>query len=81
MPVLDQIEDRRHVLDLFHHIGLLTQFVTDHHAGIKEPGILEITNLKGGKYEVILGEGNHRLRIAHQLGKDTFPLSFYYKFG
>ena len=52
-----------------------------HLEGIKEPGILEITNLKGGKYEVILGEGNHRLRIAHQLGKDTFPLSFYYKFG
>lgn len=49
--------------------------------GIKNPGILEISNHHGGMYDVKLGEGNHRLRIAGELGLDKFPLSFSYKYG
>lgn len=49
--------------------------------GITEPGILEFSNFKDGTYEIILGEGNHRLKAAMALGLKTYPLSFYYKFG
>ena len=49
--------------------------------GIQQPGILDIYNLKDGNYEVQLGEGNHRLKIALQLGIEKFPLSFSYRFG
>jgi len=49
--------------------------------GIKNPGILDITNNGGAEYSVILGEGNHRLKIATELGQELFPLSFYYKYG
>ena len=49
--------------------------------GINNPGIIEISNFKDGNYEVILGEGNHRLKAAIALGIDAFPVSFYYRFG
>lgn len=49
--------------------------------GIQNPGILEISNFKDGTYEVLLGEGNHRLKAAVALGINAFPLSFYYRFG
>ena len=48
--------------------------------GIKEPGILTIS-ADGADYQVQLGEGNHRLRIAQKLGKEKFPLTFSYTFG
>jgi hypothetical protein len=48
--------------------------------GISNPGIIEISNFKDGNYEVILGEGNHRLKIAMELGIKLFPISFYYRF-
>lgn len=49
--------------------------------GIKNPGTLEISNFKDGNYEVLLGEGNHRLKIAIALGINSYPVSFYYRFG
>lgn len=49
--------------------------------GIKNPGILEISNFKDGSYDVMLGEGNHRLKAAIDLNIDAYPLSFYYRFG
>lgn len=49
--------------------------------GIRNPGVLDIVNLKNGAYEVQLGEGNHRLRMAIALGIEAFPLHFYYMFG
>ncbi len=49
--------------------------------GIKEPGVLDIINNKDGTYEVRLGEGNHRLKIAMELGIKAYPLRFYYMFG
>ena len=48
--------------------------------GISNPGILEIVNRKGGDYEVILGEGNHRLKAAVALQINSFPLTFSYGF-
>ena len=48
--------------------------------GIKNPGILTIS-ANGADYQVQLGEGNHRLRIAQKLGKEKFPLTFSYTFG
>jgi len=48
--------------------------------GISNPGILEIS-ANGADYEVQLGEGNHRLRIAKELGIEKYPVSFAYKFG
>ena len=47
--------------------------------GISNPGILTIS-ANGADYEVQLGEGNHRLRIAEQLGLDKMPISFSYNF-
>ena len=49
--------------------------------GIKEPGIMDIIDLKGGMYAIQLAEGNHRLRIAGQLGMDKMPIRFSYGFG
>ncbi len=49
--------------------------------GMKEPGILDIRDLKSGMYSVQLGEGNHRLRIAVQLGMNNMPIRFSYGFG
>ncbi len=47
--------------------------------GIKNPGILDIS-ANGADYQVQLGEGNHRLRVAEKLGIEKFPLTFSYKF-
>ena len=49
--------------------------------GIQQPGVLDIVNLKDGLYEVYLGEGNHRLRIARELGIKLYPLTFSYRYG
>lgn len=46
--------------------------------GIEFPGLLEIGNGEGGNYKAILGEGNHRLRIALALNIDSYPLTFGY---
>ena len=48
--------------------------------GIQQPGSLEISNFKDGNYEVLLGEGNHRLKVAMELGLKRYPLTFYYRF-
>lgn len=48
--------------------------------GVKEPGILDIS-VNGADYQIQLGEGNHRLRIAEKLGIEKFPLTFSYRFG
>lgn len=49
--------------------------------GIKEPGILHISAEGGANYTAYLGEGNHRLRIAGELGQEMFPLRFWYTYG
>ena len=49
--------------------------------GIDNPGTIEITNRKDGNYDVLLGEGNHRLKAAIELEINAFPISFYYRFG
>jgi len=49
--------------------------------GISFPGILEIRHTGNSNYEALLGEGNHRLKIALALGIDSYPMSFSYKFG
>jgi hypothetical protein len=47
---------------------------------IKNPVYLTLKRLSDGDLEVYLGEGNHRLRIAQELGLDSMPLKFvYYK--
>ena len=48
--------------------------------GIREPGILIISG-NGANYEVQLGEGNHRLRVAEKLQIEMFPMTFSYRFG
>jgi hypothetical protein len=48
--------------------------------GIKDPIWLTLRRRMDGDVEVYLGEGNHRLRIAKELGIDTVPIQFnYYK--
>ena len=48
--------------------------------GIKQAATLDMTrNHDNGNVEVKLGEGNHRLKIARELGIDTMPLRFYYR--
>lgn len=49
--------------------------------GIKEPGIFYMhRNREDGSVKAYLGEGNHRLRIALELGIVSFPIRFsYYK--
>lgn len=49
--------------------------------GIKTPAILSISSIGGADYGVTLGEGNHRLRIAEQLGHELFSLTFSYTYG
>jgi len=46
--------------------------------GIRDYGVLNVYRLGGAKYSAILGEGNHRLNIAKQLGIPVMPLKFYY---
>jgi hypothetical protein len=48
--------------------------------GIQQPGGLEIVKMNGGKYQVYLGEGNHRLKIARELGIKVYPLLFSYRY-
>ena len=47
--------------------------------GIKEPGLMHVRG-KGAEYEVQLGEGNHRLRVAEKLGIETMPITFSYSY-
>lgn len=48
--------------------------------GIREPVILDMTrNHKDGSIEVKLGEGNHRLKIARELGITQIPVQLYYR--
>jgi hypothetical protein len=49
--------------------------------GIKNPGIFYMErNRNDGSVKAYLGEGNHRLRIALELGLKSYPLKFgYYK--
>lgn len=44
--------------------------------GIKHHGILRMVK-EDTDVEVILGEGNHRLKIARELGIETMPVGFY----
>ena len=47
--------------------------------GIKEPGLMHVRG-KGADYEVQLGEGNHRLRVAQKLQIETMPITFSYSY-
>lgn len=49
--------------------------------GIHTPGVLIISVVSGADYAAYLGEGNHRLRIAEELGQELFPLNFSYTYG
>ena len=46
--------------------------------GIKHYGSVNITRLKNGDVTAILGEGNHRLKIAKKLRIKTMPIMFFY---
>ena len=46
--------------------------------GIKQHGYISIDRRKNGDVEVLLGEGNHRLQIAKQLGIKEMPIMFTY---
>jgi len=46
--------------------------------GIMNYGVLNIYSKGRADYGVVLGEGNHRLRIAMELGIPVMPLKFYY---
>lgn len=45
--------------------------------GIQNEGVIEMRRLKDGNIQVYLGEGNHRLAIAKELGLKTMPIRFY----
>lgn len=46
--------------------------------GIKEYGHVSIDRRKNGDVEVLLGEGNHRLGIAKEVGIKEMPIMFSY---
>jgi len=46
--------------------------------GIKEHGYVSIDRRKNGDVEVLLGEGNHRLGIAKEVGIKEMPIMFSY---
>ena len=46
--------------------------------GIKEHGHVSIDRRKNGDVEVLLGEGNHRLGIAKEVGIKEMPIMFSY---
>lgn len=47
--------------------------------GIQESGVVTIERLRNGNVTAILGEGNHRLRIAKLLKLKTIPIRFKFK--
>lgn len=49
--------------------------------GITTPVVLVISSEGGAEYTAHLGEGNHRLRIAGELGQELLPLTFSYTYG
>lgn len=48
--------------------------------GIREPARLTITHGPHEDYHIMLGEGNHRLRIAAELGMTEFPIRLIYNY-
>lgn len=46
--------------------------------GVKSPIVFTIKRLSSGNVEAYIGEGNHRILIAKQLGIKTIPVRFHY---
>ncbi len=47
--------------------------------GIKNYGVLDLRRLSNGDIEVYLGEGNHRMKVALNIGIEKFPVRLYYR--
>lgn len=47
--------------------------------GIKDTLIFQINRLENGNVEAYIGEGNHRIRIAKELGITKVPVRFSYR--
>jgi len=47
--------------------------------GIQNHGVIDMRRMRNGDVATLLGEGNHRLTIAKELGIKTMPVKIYYQ--